>query len=340
MQKELRFFVARELRAAGSDKAPKIEGYAAVFGQRTDIGPFWEVIQEGAFTRTLASDTDVVCLFNHDENMLLGRKSAGTLTLEQDEVGLKFSCTLPDTTAARDTYANLKAGNLRECSFGFYVNGPQGESWTALPDGSDLRTLLDVTLFDVSVVVNPAYSGTSAQARNVVPDDIEQRRAAATRAASTSKVGEPVPFYASDETRDDQWDGETAANGIFSWADGDSDDDDIEDREKPVVNRLKAAQGFAYVSGSGEKRSDYLLPHHVVTKDGTLATHYTGALRAMGDLSLGRVSIPAQHKAEVRSHLQSELDLFQEDDGTEDGLENEIERSKARARVAEAKASL
>src|SRR6267378_3957393 len=98
MKKELRFFVAQELRAAGTDKALKIEALAATFGTVADIGSFKEVIQKGAFTRTLASDTDVVCLFNHDDNLLLGRKSSGTLTLEEDEVGLKFLCTLPDTT--------------------------------------------------------------------------------------------------------------------------------------------------------------------------------------------------------------------------------------------------
>src|SRR6266481_2983941 len=118
MKKELRFFVAQELRATGSVESPKIEGYAATFGTVANIGSFREVIQKGAFTRTLANSDDVVALFNHDENMILGRRSAGTLNLEQDEKGLRFSCSIPDTTVARDVYANLKAGNIRECSFG------------------------------------------------------------------------------------------------------------------------------------------------------------------------------------------------------------------------------
>ena len=183
MKKELRFLVAQELRAAGTPDNPKVEGYAAIFNTVANIGSFSEVIRKGAFTRTLASEGDVVALFNHDENMLLGRKSAGTLFLEEDSTGLRFSCDLPDTTAARDVYANLRAGNLKECSFGFYVNGPDGESWDRQADGSMLRTLLDVNLFDVSVVVNPAYSGTSAAARNVVPDDLEARMAGANLAA-------------------------------------------------------------------------------------------------------------------------------------------------------------
>ena len=169
---------AQELRADGSDSTPKVVGYAATFGTVADLGNFREVIKPGAFKRTLANNDDIVLLFNHDANMLLGRKAAGTLQVEEDDKGLRFSCTLPDTSTARDVYANLKAGNLRDCSFGFYVNGEEGEEWERTADGTPLRTLKDVTLFDVSVVVNPAYPGTSANARNVVAASVEKRMAA------------------------------------------------------------------------------------------------------------------------------------------------------------------
>lgn len=174
--RELRCAV-QELRAAGADNAPKVEGYAATFGAVADLGNFREVIKPGAFKRTLANNDDIVLLFNHDANMLLGRKAAGTLQVEEDDKGLRFSCTLPDTSTARDVYANLKAGNLRACSFGFYVNDEEGEEWTRTADGMPLRTLKDVSLFDVSVVVNPAYPGTSANARNVVAASVEARMA-------------------------------------------------------------------------------------------------------------------------------------------------------------------
>ena len=185
MQKELRFFVAQELRATGSEKQPKVEGYAATFNTVANIGQFSEVIQPGAFKRTLANGDDVVCLFNHNNDAILGRRSAGTLTLQEDSKGLLFSCDLPETTTAKDVYANLRAGNLKECSFGFYVNGPEGERWSQQPDGTMLRTLLDVTLFDVSVVVNPAYGGTSAAARNVIAEHVEARMTSLTLAQGT-----------------------------------------------------------------------------------------------------------------------------------------------------------
>ena len=192
-KRELRF-VAQELRAAGTDAAPKIEGMAATFGTVADIGQFREVIQKGAFTRTLADPTqEIVCLFNHNEDVILGRKSAGTLTLEQTDRGLRFSCSVPETSAARDVYTNLKLGNIRECSFGFGIDDPDtDESWQKESDGTMLRTLKNVRLFDVSVVTFPAYSNTSASARHVVADYAEARMAGATlvaeRAARIAKV--------------------------------------------------------------------------------------------------------------------------------------------------------
>jgi uncharacterized protein len=184
MNKELRFVVA-ELRATGSQHSPRIEGYAATFAGIADLGAFREKIAPGAFQRSLASDRDVVCLYNHDNSMLLGRKSAGTLTLEEDGKGLRFSCDLPDTTTARDVFANLRAGNLKECSFGFFVDGEDGESWEQQADGGILRTLRNVNLFDVSVVTFPAYSNTEAAARNIVAPYVEARMQSLTQAQGT-----------------------------------------------------------------------------------------------------------------------------------------------------------
>ena len=57
-----------------------LSGYAALFNTETVIaGLFREVIAPGAFTESLKT-ADVVARFNHDENRLLGRTSAGTAT--------------------------------------------------------------------------------------------------------------------------------------------------------------------------------------------------------------------------------------------------------------------
>jgi uncharacterized protein len=137
-------------------------------------------------SKSIAEGDDVVALIDHNPSMILGRRSAGTLTLEEDAKGLRFSCALPDTTVARDAYANLKAGNLRECSFGFFVDSEDGEDWAQQADGTMLRTLKRVRLFDVSVVTFPAYGNTSAAARNVVSEHVEARMASMSAAQGTA----------------------------------------------------------------------------------------------------------------------------------------------------------
>jgi HK97 family phage prohead protease len=186
--KETRYLVARELRATGNGKDKKIEGYACTWNTQTDIGPFFEVIAPKPF-RSLDTDS-VVCLFNHDESLPLGR-SGVNLDLSQDEIGLRFVCTLNDSSIATDCYANLKSGILSECSFAFSVN-PGGETWSTLPGGKQLRVLKDLRLWDTSVVTSPAYPGTTAAARNVVPAEVEARMVGAAlangRAARNAKV--------------------------------------------------------------------------------------------------------------------------------------------------------
>src|SRR5580704_19345656 len=78
---------AAEIRAK-ADGSKVITGYAAMFNSlSSDLGGFVEVIRAGAFSKCLASNPDVRCLFNHSD-VVLGRTTAGTLRLTEDEVGL------------------------------------------------------------------------------------------------------------------------------------------------------------------------------------------------------------------------------------------------------------
>jgi HK97 family phage prohead protease len=165
MQKrEFRFGFTPELR--GEADSPKITGYAAVFNQEADLGFFREVIKPGAFKRSIDSGADVAALVQHDPAMIIGRSKAGTLTLAEDDKGLRVEITPPDTMVGRDVVTNLRAGNLDKMSFGFFVKGEELKK----VNGRWLREVTDVDLFDVSVVTFPAYEGTSVQARSLFPD--------------------------------------------------------------------------------------------------------------------------------------------------------------------------
>ena len=108
-QMERRTITLKELRVVDglSDNGgePAIEGYASVFDSWSEeLGgnsPFREKVVKGAFEETIQVD-DIRALFNHDPNYVLGRNKAGTLTLEEDDKGLKVKIIPPNTTWAKD----------------------------------------------------------------------------------------------------------------------------------------------------------------------------------------------------------------------------------------------
>jgi len=132
-------------------------GYAAVFDSPSEPLPFIERIQRGAFRKSLRSRNDVKFLWNHDSGEILGSTRAKTLSLSEDERGLRVEGTLPNTSRGRDVAELLKRGDVDSMSFGFSVPSG-GDTWNS--DGSE-RTLKSVRLHEVSLVAFPAYPGTA-----------------------------------------------------------------------------------------------------------------------------------------------------------------------------------
>jgi HK97 family phage prohead protease len=152
---------AVEIRATGR----RLEGYAAVFGQPTEIADFVETVQQGAFARSIAAGADILALVDHDPTKVLARTKAGTLRLIEDARGLRFETSdLPATTAANDVLELVRSGNVGGASFAFRVPAG-GERWQG-----KRRTLTEVDLREVSVVAAwPAYSGTTVSTRARIP---------------------------------------------------------------------------------------------------------------------------------------------------------------------------
>jgi len=166
-KKEVRSFVNTgklEARASGDGKK-RLKGTAIVFNSKSsDLGGFVEVISPKALTRTLRESGDVLHLRDHDSSKLLGRTTAGTTTLTVDSDGLHFETVLPDTEIGNDTYENVRLRNLTGNSFGFVATN---DDWQQLPNGTLLRTVLDLDLFEISTTSFPAYQATSVNARAI-----------------------------------------------------------------------------------------------------------------------------------------------------------------------------
>ena len=160
------------------DEPNKLHGYAARFDMESavlfDPGvladragkpiPFVEIIRPGAFARSLVANPDILALYNHDWNQPLGRTSAGTLTLREDEIGLGYELTLADTGVARDTRENVRIGNINGCSFfGHIVENEIVER----DDQEPLHVIHEFKLIEITpACVMPAYDSTSVYLRS------------------------------------------------------------------------------------------------------------------------------------------------------------------------------
>lgn len=175
-----------------TDDGPVIAGYAAVFNQASvDLGGFTEVIRPGAFANVLERGDDIVALWNHDVNYVLGRVSNGTLALYEDEIGLRYEVRPRRGGWIDDLIESIRRRDVQGNSFSFHV-AENGEKWTKRDDGSYLREITRVAeLRDVGPVTLPAYPQTVVVARSVVDkarslraQDLHNNRDLALRAQS------------------------------------------------------------------------------------------------------------------------------------------------------------
>lgn len=160
-ENEIRSGQPVEIRAEGD--TIKVSGYAAVFNQEVDIGGYFrEVIAPGAFTDAIGRD-DVVFLINH-EGLPMARTRSGTLTLTQDDHGLRMETELdPNDPDVKSIVPKMKRGDLDKMSFAF---APEKQEWDETGE-TPVRTILAAALADVSIVTNPAYDGTDIGLRSL-----------------------------------------------------------------------------------------------------------------------------------------------------------------------------
>lgn len=162
-----------EIRSVGPEEPPHIAGYAAAFGKLSRrLGGFVERVMPGAFDETLRSisegdkNVNMVCRFNHKDDMLLGTTQAGTLMLDVDERGLHYDVLPPRHRS--DVVELVQRGDVRYSSFAFRCLNPgEDDTWGVTDYGFPMRSLHRVQALDVAPVTDPAYRDTSAVARNM-----------------------------------------------------------------------------------------------------------------------------------------------------------------------------
>lgn len=153
-----------EVRTNEGENKNYIVGYALKFNSESEnLGGFVEKIDPRALDN--ADISDVRALFNHSADKVLGRTKSGTLKLEVDEIGLRYTIEPPNTTFANDLMESMSRGDINQSSFGFVIDyDNEGDNWN-YDESRDvyLRTINKFRkITDVSVVTYPAYQATES----------------------------------------------------------------------------------------------------------------------------------------------------------------------------------
>lgn len=185
-ERELRYAVVpitdvnfRDAQATG-DGSWLIEGYAAVFDERTTLydGKFVRVTEDiapGAFTNVLSrADTLVHLNWVHNMESAVASTDApgpiGKLTLTEDERGLRFEARVDrEDPDAQRMAAKMRRGVASQASFAFTICDEYSES-RDLEGGKveDHYRIIEVgDLFDVCVCPRGAYQQTVSSLRSL-----------------------------------------------------------------------------------------------------------------------------------------------------------------------------
>lgn len=160
-----------EVRAEQSEEHGHfLTGRPIVFGQRTDLGWYDEVIERGALDTTDLKD--VRFLVNHNTDMIPLARSRNnnensTMQMSADDDGMVIRVDLDteNNADAKSLYSAVGRGDISGMSFMFTVDG---DAWDDADSEHPLRRVRSISkVLEVSAVTFPAYSATSIQARGL-----------------------------------------------------------------------------------------------------------------------------------------------------------------------------
>lgn len=141
-----------------------IGGYALKFERHSqNLGGYVERIAP-SFTSQSRSEgwPDVVCRYNHNDELLLGTTRSGTLQLSVDDVGLIYDVDVPECRG--DVLEMVARRDVAHSSFAFEVHE---QEWGVSEENFPLRTLISGRIIDVAPVPSPAYRDTSVAMRSL-----------------------------------------------------------------------------------------------------------------------------------------------------------------------------
>lgn len=324
-----------------SQDSRTVEGYAVVFNSQSEDLGFYETINPAAITEEVLMRSDVFCLFNHDQDKVLARSKYGTgsLQLQLDEQGLKYTFTAPNTDLGEELLEYLRRGDIDSSSFAFTVSTDEGsEVWTTGTDGRQYREILKIDeLHDVSPVWNPAYSSTSVSQRTLDKlnqlremQDEKEKEVQDETVEKTDEVQEDKEVPTQEEvekkntdTEDKEVQEETVEKSDEEVVDEDKDkDNDVEgeDKEDKVETRSARTHKHININTMKEQRFSLLKAIRNVAENRQL-DNVTAAvcnegmkeMRAAGLNTVGQIYIPTMETRAAVSVASEGVDVVATD---------------------------
>lgn len=303
-----------------------LEGYAAVFETPTTIesyyGDFEEVIEQGAFKRTLGMKKPIL-QFDHGKDSRTGSLPIGTVQeIREDDHGLFVRARLFDNDVVEPIRQAIEAGALDGMSFRFRIiretwrdaNGEKLRESDLLdvltnPEerGPARRIIEEVELFELGPVVFPAYEATSVTVRSMLAEMDEPERLALIQELTDSVRKELVQPCDCRSTED------RTASPVHntSTVEGEWDASVNEKRIPSPMSVATARAMYAYYDSSRVKDGKIVkdackLPHHRVSEDGRPGPAVLNGVRnALARLP--QSDIPASEHEAIRRHLLNHL---------------------------------
>jgi len=170
MEKEIRTFDFEVRAEENEEHGHFLTGRPIVYGQRTNLGWYDEIIEQGALD--LTDLKDVRFLVNHNTDMIpLARSRNNTehstmqMTVDSDGMVIRADVDTENNTDARNLYSAVARGDISGMSFMFSVDS---DSWDDIESDHPTRHIRSISrVMEVSAVTFPAYSQTSIQTRGL-----------------------------------------------------------------------------------------------------------------------------------------------------------------------------
>lgn len=185
MKKELRTFDFEVRAEQNEEHGHFLTGRPIVYGQRTNIGMYDEIIEHGALDSTDLKD--VRFLINHNVDMIpLARSrnnnenSTMQMSVDADGMAIRVDLDTERNADAKSLYSAVERGDISGMSFMFIVDK---DSWDDADTDHPVRHVRSIRkVYELSAVTFPAYAQTTIQARGLsdtldsVPESLESER--------------------------------------------------------------------------------------------------------------------------------------------------------------------